>query len=814
MSFVRRSLSSLLVALVFAGCAPEKKPVTFTSVAVTAAAGGTSFVSIGETRQLTAVVESSEGPKNDAALFTWTSSAPNIATVDATGLVTSVSNGKATIAATIGKLAGTIELTVNQATTSLTISPTQAAIESGATQQFTVTAKDAAGHTASLNNVLWSVGMVAVASVDNRGLATGNGAGSTTITATLGTLTASAELDVSAAVATSVTVSGPDTIGAIEGTSQLAAQAFDVHSAVIPDAVITWSSANEAVATVDASGNVTAISNGTSEITAHAGSASGHLTITVLQVVNAVLVTPNTVTLLPGRTQTFVAAPVDAHNHAVAGAPAATWSSSVPGAATIDTSGVATTLAVATLTASTITATVAGVSGTATLTVDPNAVDIQSVSISGGGVTFTSLGETAQLTGEARDSLNAVVPNVTIGWTSSDSAVATVDAAGLVTAVGNGEARITGSAGGHNASTPITVAQVVDSVVVVTANAGDPLVLTSFGDTLQLVAHAFDANEHAIQEASFVWSAGTAASVDTTGLVTAVSDGASTIQATFDGVTGELAVTVAQAVAVVVVSAGASTTLESIGATVQLSAVAQDAGGTAVSGAAISWSSSDEVVATVDTTGLVTAQAIGVATIRAASGGHQGELIVHVSLPTVAVTPTTFVLPARIGTDAAATKLFAAVMRDGTGTTIPGVSFTWGIGDMALAAINMTSGLVTVVQAQSGAFLGSSTTVTATGNGTSGTAELFVAVHPTFAFATTGGAGLAVNVDQGQYVVFKNTDGAPHSIVWDTPGAPSAVPTFNGATDSTAVRATQAAGSYSFHCGIHGTSMKGTLTIH
>ena len=70
---------------------------------------------------------------------------------------------------------------------------------------------------------------------------------------------------------------------------------------------------------------------------------------------------------------------------------------------------------------------------------------------------LTALGETVQLTAEVRDQNGRVMPAATIMWSSSNTSVATVDQAGLVTAVSTGTAAITASAGPASASAGITV---------------------------------------------------------------------------------------------------------------------------------------------------------------------------------------------------------------------------------------------------------------------------------------------------------------------------------------------------------------------
>jgi hypothetical protein len=74
-------------------------------------------------------------------------------------------------------------------------------------------------------------------------------------------------------------------------------------------------------------------------------------------------------------------------------------------------------------------------------------------------------------------------------------------------------------------------------------------------------------------------------------------------------------------------------TLESMGATLQFSARALDSNGDPVSGETVSWSSDDDGVASVSTSGLATAQGTGVATIRATAAGVTGTALLTVLLP-------------------------------------------------------------------------------------------------------------------------------------------------------------------------------------
>ena len=70
---------------------------------------------------------------------------------------------------------------------------------------------------------------------------------------------------------------------------------------------------------------------------------------------------------------------------------------------------------------------------------------------------LTALGETVQLTAEVRDQNGRVMAGATVTWSSSNTSVATVDQAGLVTAISTGTAAITARAGPASASAGITV---------------------------------------------------------------------------------------------------------------------------------------------------------------------------------------------------------------------------------------------------------------------------------------------------------------------------------------------------------------------
>ena len=141
---------------------------------------------------------------------------------------------------------------------------------------------------------------------------------------------------------------------------------------------------------------------------------------------------------------------------------------------------------------------------------------------------LTALGATVQLTAEVRDQNTGMMAGATVTWSSSDTSVATVDASGLVTGVGEGMATITASAGNASGSAVVSVMQPVATVEV--SPSADTIGL---GRTLQLTAEGFDENGDAVVGAAFSWESSDAAvaTVDASGLVTGVTVGGATITA-------------------------------------------------------------------------------------------------------------------------------------------------------------------------------------------------------------------------------------------------------------------------------------------
>ena len=257
----------------------QRVPVA--NVAVTPAA--TTLVSLGATGQLSASTVDAVGRPLSGRAVQWSSSNDSIATVTADGLVTAVAEGSATITATSEAASGTASVTVAQAAATLAVAPADTTLTAlGQTLQLATTGQDANNNPIASPRVAWMSSNGAAVSVDASGLATAVRNGTATITATAaGGATASATVTVAQAIA-SVSVSpATASITAAGGRAQFTAQAKDANGRPVTGKVITWSGSAAGVAAVSVTGQATAVSNGTEQVTATVEGQTGSATLTV-----------------------------------------------------------------------------------------------------------------------------------------------------------------------------------------------------------------------------------------------------------------------------------------------------------------------------------------------------------------------------------------------------------------------------------------------------------------------------------------------------------------------------------------------------
>ena len=166
---------------------------------------------------------------------------------------------------------------------------------------------------------------------------------------------------------------GVDSVGTLGRTVTFAAQPVDAGGAPV-SATVVWRSSNPAVATVDsATGLATALTNGTTIISAHVGNVSGQATMAVSQVVAHVVISPPSAGFTAvGDTQRLTAVAKDSSGAIVQGV-SFLWFSSDANVATVDTAGLVTTKGSGQAFAI---AAGRGVPGNATLTVNQTATSL------------------------------------------------------------------------------------------------------------------------------------------------------------------------------------------------------------------------------------------------------------------------------------------------------------------------------------------------------------------------------------------------------------------------------------------------------
>jgi trimeric autotransporter adhesin len=325
-----------------------------TSIAVTPANPN---IPLGIAQQFTATGTFSDGSVQDVTgVVTWKSSLPSIASITVSGLATGLNIGTTNISATLGTVSGNAALTVNAANlSSIAIAPANGSIAQSTTIQLTATGTFNDGGTHSLTHqAIWLSSDTTVATVGaGSGIATGqprgsSGSGTTVITATVGTVSASVNLTVTNATISSISVtpSGPTIpIGAQKGFQ--ATGLFSDSTTQDVTANSNWTSSNTSVATVGTGGGAiltaTGVAAGTANINASFGGVTGFTTLTVNSATLVLLaLSPTNTILSPGSTASYNAMGTfsDGSQRSMNGV--VTWTSSDTRVATVSPSGTVT----------------------------------------------------------------------------------------------------------------------------------------------------------------------------------------------------------------------------------------------------------------------------------------------------------------------------------------------------------------------------------------------------------------------------------------------------------------------------------------
>ncbi len=620
----------------------------------------------------------------------WSSSNGMVATVGTSGIVTGVAAGVATISYTIAGIPLTVGVTVNPVPSGI---GGAASVCNGATitlSDFTsggnwtstagvsvttgATTTTVTGLTNGPNTITYSLGSgcyrtypVTVKALPTSILGTlgvcTSGVSFLSDATTLGmwtispvgtaTISPSGRVYGVSAGAAVVTYTGPNAcITTATVTVTAAPTAITGNAPVCPASTVTlidatgggsWTSGNTAIATVGSDGTLTGIAAGTCGITYSTGAGCSVMTIATVNLAPNAGSLSGSATACTGSTTSF--------SDAVMGG---IWSSANPATGTVNTFGVVRGLAVGTTTISyTVTNSCGSAAATAVVTVGlgANAGTIT------GNAPFCA-GSTLALS----DAMSGGV------WTSNNPAVGTVDAAsGSVTGIAGGSAiiyyTVTNSCGSASTSAMVSVNAFTAGTIT-----GTPLVIAGLTTLLADV------------KMGGVWSVSNSnASVSGTGLVTGLVAGTVTVSYTVTNGCGSISATY-------VVTVNASTTapiigLQSVCVGTTTSLIDITPGGV--------WSSSNSLIASVGTSGVVTGNAVGTATIYYTVAGVPAAAIVTVNAN-----------PSGIGGATSVCNGLSISLSDltpgGTWTSTAGLSLTGGSSASTVSVTGLVNGLNTI----------------------------------------------------------------------------------------------------------------------
>ena len=274
-------------------------------------------------------------------------------------------------------------------------------------------------------STMWSSDNPSVASVDQNGTIHANKTGTATITAY-------ATNKVSAAVKVTVTAAAPaPTITLTSSKTLYKGKTAKLSGSASNGAALSWSSSNNAIATVDSSGQVKALKPGTAYITARINGASAQCKITVKDPV--IKLNKASVTTYKGKKYTLKAS--------TSYATRVSWKTSNSKIATVNSSGVITPKKAGKVT---ITATAYGKKATCKITVKNPSVSLNKKS--------ATVYKGSKYTLKASTSYSTKVT-----WKSSNNKIATVSSKGVVTPKKAGKVTITASAYGKKVTCKVTV---------------------------------------------------------------------------------------------------------------------------------------------------------------------------------------------------------------------------------------------------------------------------------------------------------------------------------------------------------------------
>ena len=684
----------------------------------------------GVTLQLVAIGTLSDGSVQDVtSLVVWASSAPAIATVSSTGKTAgqaaALAVGKTTLSASLDGKVASVELLVSAAAlTSVKVVPDKLSLEVGGQKALAAVAtySDKSEVTVTASAV-WKVGDTAVVEVQNaagsQGVVTAKAQGSTTVTATIGTVSGQATVEVKAPTLTALQI-GPINPQRKAG-EQLQFFVTAVYSNQATQNVTfqsEWSSDNIAVASVGNDGNqkgrAQAKNAGKAMISAAFGGKTVSTTLTVTDPeVMSIEISPAYWELNAGTPMQLQAVAIFTDGSSQNVTFQAQWSSANAQIAVVGNSGggggggggpgqqpKGRVLAMTPGTV-TITATAQGLTGKATIVVKPAVPTALSLFP---GLQSCAPGQFRQIEATLIYSDGSSVPITQFAtYQSTAQAVAAAlngqGQKGLVQCLSPGKATITATFQGFSANVAVDVSSAELSSIAIAPGAAT--VAAGVPVPLQVSAYYSDGTSQTVTGQATLTSSDVkvAAVIDAgplSGVVQTLAQGKATITASFNGKKATAAITVTTAtVAEIQITPAAPAVAP--GSWVKFEAVAVMTDNTVQQITILaSWASSAPAVAAIDNTngflgkGLCQALTAGSTEISATWAGKTGKTKLTVnpaSLTEIQVTPFVATLPVGYLTLFKATGIYS----DFTTQDLT-QSASWSSSKTAIASVNSTLG--------------------------------------------------------------------------------------------------------------------------
>ena len=676
--------------------------VTVTSAVLTGINVGATSPSIasGVTEQLTATaVYSDNSTQSITSQVTWQSSDATVATVSSTGLLTALKSGSVIATATWNGISGSATITVNAASlSSISISPSVFSIAAGQNKQLSVMGiySDGSSHDVT-SQAAWVAGNTAAASVDSNGLVTGVAQGTSTITASVSGKQATAAVTVSTALLQSILVT-PATASIATGQTQAytANGIFSDGSTTDLTNSVIWSSSATGVASIDQTGLATGVSTGSANITAASGTVTSTpvpLAVTAA-VLTAIDIAPDG-QYIPVGGQYQLAVTGTYSDGSTQNLTNATWSSSDPTLATVDSNGNVTGVANSNNNPVTITASYGGQTNTTTVYITDAVPESLQLTPSTASI---AAGTTVQYSVNVVYSDGSIQP-VTAGlsWLTSAPSIAGVNASGLATGLAPGQATVTVAYNSMTATASLTVTQATLTNIVVT-----PITtVVGINGNVQFTATGVfsdNSTQDLTSQAFWTSSNAGAALISAGGVATGISAGTTTITATYGSVNGSATLNVTTATLIGITINPQNPTVPTH-SKVQLTAIGNFSDGSQLPLVGVSWHSSAPQFAMVVGNGVLRTKnkANHTVTVSATLSGVSGQTTVNITnltIQTLTINPSSQTIP--VGTTFPFQLL--ATLSDGSTKVDLTASARWQTSNYVDAVINrqgVASGLAT-----------------------------------------------------------------------------------------------------------------------